>query len=286
MIGQVIACGAMLGLGLAGLARSLLSRRDQDPAVAAGKPVIRRNRHGAGSASGRDLAIAAIAGIVSFLVTRWPVALGIGGVAGYGLPRLFGRTGTTQSIRKIEAIATWTEMLQATLAAAAGLSQAIMATAPLAPLPIRPQTETLAARLDVGMDPREALLKFAAELDDPSADRVACALLLATSVRAQRLGELLSALADATRQEVALRLRVETSRASVRSGVRTVLVFSVAFAGGLALLARSYLAPFGSASGQMVLLLVAALYGLGLVLLVTMSRPPEPIRLLGEVGPS
>ena len=68
----------------------------------------------------------------------------------------------------------------------------------------------------------------------------------------------LQALAESTREEVSLRLRVETSRASVRSGVRTVVVFSVAFAAGLAVFARSYLAPFGSATGQLVLLAVGA----------------------------
>lgn len=78
-----------------------------------------------------------------------------------------------------------------------------------------------------------------------------------------------------------MRLRIETSRASVRSGVRTVLVFSVAFASGLALLAHSYLSPFGTTKGQVVLALVATLYGSGLTLMVWLARPPKPVRLLG-----
>ncbi len=80
---------------------------------------------------------------------------------------------------------------------------------------------------------------------------------------------------------MALRLRVETSRASVRSGVRTVVVFSVLFAAGLALLAHSYLSPYGSPTGQMVLAVVGGLYAAGLTLLVTLARPPATIRLLG-----
>ena len=119
-------------------------------------------------------------------------------------------------------------MLQGTLAASAGLGQAIIATAELSPAPIRPATEQLAAQIQAGVHPREALLQFAEEVGDPCADRVVCSLLLAFTARAQRLGELLGALAESTREEVALRLRVETSRASVRSGVRTVVVFSVA----------------------------------------------------------
>jgi tight adherence protein B len=173
-------------------------------------------------------------------------------------------------------------MLQATLTASAGLGQAIIATAPLAPAPIRDATNRLAARLSAGMQPQDALLQFADELQDPSADRVVCALVMAAASRAQRLGDLLAALADSTRDEVALRLRVETSRASVRSGVRTVLVFSVAFAVGLVVVAHAYLAPFGSSQGQLVLALVGALYGMGLTSMVTLSRPPQPVRLLGS----
>ncbi len=109
-----------------------------------------------------------------------------------------------------------------------------------------------------------------------------CALVLAASARAQRLGELLAALADSTREEVALRLRIETSRASVRSSVRTVLVFSVAFAAGLTLLGHRYLVPFGTGTGQVVLLLVGALYATGLTLMVLLARPPAPMRLIGH----
>lgn len=228
------------------------------------------------------LVVATAVGVVCMVVTGWPAAGPIGGIAAYGLPRLLRRTSGAVSIAKIEAIATWTELLQGTLAASAGLGQAILATADLSPDVIRPATELLAAQIRAGIEPRDALLQFAEELGDPCADRVVCSLLLAFSSRAQRLGDLLQVLAESTREEVALRLRIETSRASVRSGVRTVVVFSVAFAGLLSVFARSYLAPFGTTVGQLVLLLVAALYTGGLVLMVSMARPPAPVRLLGR----
>jgi Flp pilus assembly protein TadB len=203
-------------------------------------------------------------------------------MAVYGVPRLLRQTSAAASITTLEAIATWTEMIHGTLAASAGLGQAIIATAELSPAPIRGATEQLAAQIRSGVEPRVALLRFADEVADPCADRVVCSLLLAFSSRAQRLGELLSALSESTREEVSLRLRVETSRASVRSGVRTVVVFSVAFAALLALFARSYLAPFGTASGQLVLLAVGGLYAAGLILMVALARPPRAIRLLGS----
>ena len=197
--------------------------------------------------------MAGLGGTLAAVLTGWPVALPIVAVAIYGLPKLFGQTSGDVSVVKIEAIANWTEMLQGTLAASAGLNQAIMATAPLAPLPIRDPALALSGRINAGMHPRAALLLFGDELGDPCADRVICSLILAVTARAQRLGDLLAALADSTRDEVALRLRVETSRASVRSGVRTVLIFSVGFAVALAVLAHSYLLPFGTPTGQLML---------------------------------
>ena len=280
--GAVTAVGVALGLGVTGLIVALT------PGI--GVSLIRSTRFATGgrpttSRSTSDvaaLALAAVVGVACALATGWPVGGPIGALAAYGLPRLLRQTSGATSIAKIEAVATWTEMLRSTLAASAGLSQAIIATAGLSPDPIRPATEQLAAQIRAGVHPREALLQFADEVADPCADRVVCSLLLAFSSRAQRLGDLLHALADSTREEVALRLRIETSRAAVRSGVRTVVIFSVVFAAGLSLLARSYLAPFGTATGQLVLLLVGGLYAGGLTLMVILARPPAAVRLLGN----
>jgi Flp pilus assembly protein TadB len=275
--------GLAMGLGFAGILVFLVSGRH--PHLLRGVH-HRAQSHGSGvRRSGvlgvPGLLVAVGVGALCALATGWPVAGPIGALAAFGVPRLLRGTSAATSIATVEAVATWTEMLQGTLAASAGLGQAIIATADLSPAPIRQATERLAAEIRAGVEPRTALLHFADEVGDPCADRVVCALLLAFTARAQRLGELLSALAESTREEVALRLRVETSRASVRSGVRTVVVFSLVFAAGLSLLARSYLSPFGSASGQFVLVVVAGLYAAGLTLMVTLARPPRPVRLLG-----
>jgi Flp pilus assembly protein TadB len=121
----------------------------------------------------------------------------------------------------------------------------------------------------------DALRLFAQDIDDPSAQEVVSALRLAATSRAQRLVELLGALAISTREEVTMRLRVETSRASARSGVRTVIWFSVGFVALLTVIARSYLSPFGSIVGQLVLILVGVLYAMGLLLMARLIRPDE-----------
>jgi len=275
MIAIAFLCALCFGLGVIGIVRSYgVGGTSGD--------TMPRARSALKASILAPAAVACAAGLLAAIATGWPVACVITGVAVYGLPKLFGQTAASVSVAKIEAIATWTEMLQGTLAASAGLSQAIMATAPLSPLSIREPAVALSGRISAGMHPEEALLRFGDELADPCADRVICSLILAVSARAQRLGDLLATLADSTREEVALRLRIETSRASIRSGVRTVLVFSIGFAVALTVLAHAYLAPYGSAVGQVVLLIVGALYAMGLTLMVVFARPPAPVRLLGR----
>ena len=76
-----------------------------------------------------------------------------------------------------------------------------------------------------------------------------------------------------------MRLRVEASRASARSGVRTVIWFPSGFVLLLMIVAHSYLAPFGSATGQLVLAFVGASYGTGLALMVRFVQPTSSARL-------
>ncbi len=185
-----------------------------------------------------------------------------------------------QQTDRIEAVAVWTELLRDTLTASAGLAQAIIATAPVAPAAIQVPVVLLADRIVSGVPMPDALLLFGADVDDPSADLVVCALLLAATSRAQRLAELLGTLAASIRDEVAMRLRVEASRASARSGVRSVVACSLAFVALLIVIARSYLEPFDSALGQVVLLAVGSFYAAGIYLMVRLVRAPNAARIL------
>jgi Flp pilus assembly protein TadB len=169
----------------------------------------------------------------------------------------------------------WTELLRDTLTGSAGLAQAIVATAGIAPEEIRVPVAHLADRIMSGVPMDDALRIFATDADDPSAEEVTNALRLAATSPAQRLVDLLSALADSTRDQVSMRLRVESSRASARSGVRTVVCFSIGFVALLSVVARSYLAPYGSVTGQLVLVIVVGCYAAGLMLMIRLVRPPS-----------
>ena len=188
---------------------------------------------------------------------------------------------------RIEAVASWTEMLRDALVAAAGLEGAIVATAPLAPAPIRSEVATLAARLEA----REVNLvtglgELAGALGDPTADLVVAALASAATRRVRNLGELLGALATSARENANMRMRVDAGRARVRTSVRVVTGFTVAMAGGLVALKRDFLEPYGGVTGQLVLVLVGTAFAVGFWWLSRMSRMDVPERFLAAGTPT
>jgi len=273
-------------LGVVGFVRSLRARPAASPAIRDRLARIGRStdtrlapavdRRGGGA----SVLLALVAGGGAALVSGWPVLLILGALAGYGIPRLY-RSEAGGATTKTEAIATWTELLQGTLAASAGLVQAITNTAPLAPEPLRDAAIELAGHLHAGSPTDEALRRFAARVDDPAADRVVCALVLAATSRAERLAGLLESLAEATREDAALRLRIDAGRSAVTSAVRTVIVFTIGFGAVLLILAHAYLAPYGTFAGQCVLLAIGATYAVAMVAMVAIARPAPPVRLLG-----
>ncbi len=212
--------------------------------------------------------------------TGWPVGAVLAGLAGWGAPGLLAGAARHQAaVGRIEAVAGLAEMLRDTMAASAGLEQAIVATAPLAPLPIRTEVATLAARLD-SERLAPALRSFADEVADPTCDLVVAALVLAADHQAQHLGELLGTLAQAARDQATMRLRVEAGRARTRTSVKVIVGATGTLVAGLALVDRGYLSPYDSATGQLVLVLVGAMFVLSFVWLSRMTRPANLERIL------
>jgi tight adherence protein B len=278
----VVVCSIGVGIGLSGVVAGLRRR----PAIDSGESILGagkrdgdavRSPHGG---MGR-LVFSVAAGLLVGIVTRWPVAGLLAGLATYAFPSVVRSTSSQASTRRTEAVAVWTELLRDTLTASAGLAEALVATAGVAPEELRVPVGHLADRIMSGVAMDDALRVFAIEVDDQSAYEVVCALRLAATARAHRLVDLLSALAESTRDEVTMRLRVEASRASARSSVRTVACFSIGFVALLVVVARSYLSPFGSVSGQLVLVVVGACFAAGLTLMVRLVRAPSAHRLTG-----
>lgn len=276
MVGDVSAlaalCGAGVGLGLVLVVAGW--RGVERP-----RRIRRLDRHRVERANLR-IGLALGAAVVVGAATGWPVGAVLAGLAGWGAPGLLGGArGQQAALGRIEAVAGWAEMLRDTMAGSAGLEQAIVATAPLAPLPIRAEVATLAVRLE-GDRLAPALRAFADEVADPTCDLVVAALVLAAEHQAQRLGELLGSLAAAARDQATMRLRVEAGRARTRTSVKVIVGVTGAFVLGLALLNRGYLAPYDTVTGQLVLVLVGAVFAAAFMWLARMTRPASVERFL------
>ena len=73
----------------------------------------------------------------------------------------------------------------------------------------------------------------------------------------------LTALASTARAELDMRTRVEESRKNLRRSARTIIAITLIFAGGLMLLSRDYLSPYGTVAGQLMLGVVISLFAAG-----------------------
>lgn len=266
-------CGAGVGLGLVLVAAGV--RGVDVPATRSSAVSLLRVEK-----LSLRLAVAVGAGAVVAAATRWPVASLAAVALGLVGPSLAGaRQGGPAAIARSEAVAAWTEMLRDTMAGAAGIEGAIAASAQAAPAPIRAEVAALASRLErQRLVP--ALRAFADDLADPTADLVVAALVLAADRHAGRLGELLGSLARSARQDATMRLRVEAGRARTRTAVRVMVGATVAMAVGLGVLNRGYLAPYGSALGQLVLLAVVGCFAGAFWWLARLARSSAPERFL------
>lgn len=278
---------AMAGLLSAGAAFGtvLVLRGLRATDVADGRPrrLMLWSRRWAGRRNLRRLAAAVAAGVIVAAVTRWPVGAVLAALTVGMLPRLL-RPDREAKLRleRIEAVAAWTEMLRDTLAAAAGLEQAIAATAATAPAPIREHVQGLAARL-LGNEPlARSLRRFADELDDPVADLVVAALVTAAEHHGRQLTVLLGSLATAARENASMRMRVGASRARTRTSVRVIITTTLGLAAILVLLDRGYLSPYDTVTGQFVLTVVGLLFAVAFRWLAWMARFPEPPRLISD----
>ncbi|MCU1395615.1 MAG: putative integral rane protein [Ilumatobacteraceae bacterium] len=224
--------------------------------------------------------LAIVAALAAAALTHWMVLAVVAfGVAWWSPTWWRSRGGFERELGLVEAIASWTEHIRDTLAAANGLEHAIGATAPLAPAPIAEAVGRLAARTDYEPLP-DALRRFAEEVGHPMADFVVAALVIAAEREARDLGALLGTLADAARDEARMRTRVWVGRARSRSAIRIIVAVVVLFVVGLLVFNRAYLRPYDSPSGQLVLTAIIGVFGASFVAMERIGRIQMPQRFI------
>lgn len=247
----------------------------------------RERRHAAQALDGRRVAVPAAVGLVVcvavWALTGWPAAgVSLAAVAVMGPLFVDAHRERQTAIARTEALATWAEMLRDTIASHAGLHQAIATTATVAPAAIRTDVRRLAARSEQ-MPLTRALGLFAAEVADPVADLVVAAITIADRHQAQSLPELLGGVAASTRQQAAMRLRVETGRARTYASARAMVALTLLMVVVLMLFSPEFMDPYDSWGGQLVLLIAGGLFSGATWALIQMSRPVPLPRVLAGI---
>lgn len=269
--------GALLGLVFAtGLLLVVAGWLGRPPQPRAGN----WDRH-FGGVDGRRFGTAVGAAILVALITRWPIAAAGAGAAAWMAPALFGTSSAgSRELERLEALATWIESLRDTIAGAMSLEQAIPATVDAAAASLRRPLNRLVGLLRGRVPLPEALRDFADDLDDPGADLVVAALILNARMRGPGLEATLSELAVHAREELEQRHVVESGRKSLHRSAKIIVAVVLAFSAGLVLFARDYVSPYSSVQGQLVLMIVVAIFALGFARLRKLSEFRRPPRFL------
>lgn len=273
----ILFLGGVVG---AGVLLFIVAVRGTEPRDPAAPGFFASNQH-ALSESGRRLLLGVAVGMLVLVVAGWIVLAVALGLLVALWTRIFGGASSERAqIARLDGLASWTESLRDTIAGAVGLEQAIPATAANASPTVKPQLNLLVDRLRIREPLHDALMKFADDLDDPSADLIVAALVLNARLRGPGLREVLSSLAESAREELDLRRKVEAQRRSTRRSVQVVVAITLGVAGMLVVFNGDYVEPYGTFAGQVVLAAVVAIFAAGILWLRKLAGIEVPERFL------
>lgn len=260
-------------------------RRPADAAptrTAPGLGTVRRLTHLPGSRTRALLAGGAVAGLLTWLLTGWAVAVIVFPALVVGAPLLLLRSDEPAAIGRLEALQEWTRGLASTVRVGGGIENTIVKTGRSVPEPIRDEVGMLISRINAGVRLPTALRAFAADINDDVGDQIAYRLLLGSSKRGEGLSVVLTQLADSVARTVRMRRDTETDRGKTRTSARWITLIGVAVIAALFLFRRSYIdAGYKSPIGQLILLLLLAAYAACLVWLHRAAAGRKPPRLFG-----
>lgn len=271
MTGLALVEGVAVVAGLI-LAVSALRKRPVSP------PLPRRRQLPVPSPE--RVAIVGASVLLVLLFTRWPVAALAAGIAA-AFATSPGLRQRVADAEKAEALTVWAEMLRDATGTPRGIEGVLVATAPGAPVLIRPHVQRLARRLPY--DPLDVALNGLAEdLDDPVGDLVVTALRLSARSGGRQIRAVLDDLASVAREKARMHRRIEVARARPRSDMRAVLVIMGVFVGLFILVARAYLEPYGTPLGQVVLGAIAGCWATGVWTMARLARSRPIERFLAR----
>jgi Flp pilus assembly protein TadB len=137
------------------------------------------------------------------------------------------------------------------------------------------------SRLRARWDTETALRAFADDLDDATGDLVAANLILGARRRGAGLASVLDGLAESVAADVRARRQVEADRAKPRSTARWVTLISTSVLVILAV-SGSYVAPYRSPLGQVILITLLTAYVATLIWMRRMANGRQMPRILHD----
>ena len=213
------------------------------------------------------------------LWTGWPVMLLVVPVAVIGIPELL-RAPSAHDIALLESLDRWVRGLAATMGAGRSITDAVRASARTAPDVLREPLLRLVQRLDDRWPAPTALLRLADELDSADADAVVASLVLAAQRGGHGAVATLAALADSIQERLKVMREIEAERAKPRYVVRQVTLITLVVLGAAVLFGRDFFRPYGTPTGQAVLIGLVILYAGSLLRLKRMTVARQRARIL------
>lgn len=271
-------CAVVVGVGLWLVISGL--RPSQSAAAPARRSHLTRSQR----QQLRLLLIGVAVGLLLWIITGYLVAIIALPVLLFLAPHLIPRSTGKNTIKRLNAMEEWTRSLTGLLGASSGIEQAIIASRSSAPEALQEEIGMLAARLQAGIPIERALDTFGDDLDDPTGDLLTGSLILGTRRRGSGLARLLDGTAQTIADDVAARRQIEADRAKPRANARIIAVIAIAIIAGQFILNPAYVEPYKTPIGQIVLVVLVAVFLTGLWWMNFSSREPKGRRLLRATG--
>ncbi|WP_432137095.1 type II secretion system F family protein [Streptomyces sp. bgisy154] len=206
------------------------------------------------------MAGAVVAGLGVWLFTSWLTGGLITVAVVLGLPWLLNTSGSGKSqIDKLEAIEEWVRRMSDIHTVGVSLEATIQRSLETVPKAIREEVQLLVSRQQAGWVPQDAYRAFADDLNDSMVDEVAALLILHVEDRGSGLSKAMRELADALQHEVLARREVEADRQKPRTNDRWVTIFCLGIF-GITAFSGTYVEPYNTLTGQLVLAFVAVAF--------------------------
>lgn len=246
------------------------------------KPLLAKRRRKLNRTTLVKVGIAAGLGFIAALLTGWVILILVLPALVLVVPYLFDQSDKDE-VRRLDGLDEWSRALAGVLGAGISLEQAIVATQSSAPDELKTEITTLIARIRSRMSLEEALRRFAADVNDSTCDKIVCTLLLVKKRGDGGLVRILEDLAESVGEDVSARRMVQAERAKQSAVMRYVTLITVVVFGGFLMFGGTYIAPYGTPLGQMILAVLLAIY-VGLLVWLRQMNHSKPLpRLLTYV---